>query len=150
AINLSVREIGHVSNEDSYIRAAVLRFLNEWTKESGYDIYKDGLKIYTTIDSRMQTYAEEAMTKQMRLLQNRFNNVWGNDLPWRYSQGNVIVNFLENLSENIPFYQFLDEKYKGNKDSISFYLNEEKEMEVFTWDGMKKVEYSTMDSLAHY
>src|SRR5690606_15297529 len=149
-INLSIREIGHISNEDSYIRAAVLRFLNEWSKESGYDIYKDGLQIYTTIDSRMQTYAEEAVARQMKTLQNRFNYVWGNDLPWRDSQGNVIEDFLENLAQKTPFYQFLNKKYQGNQDSIDFYLNLEKEMEVFTWDGMKKVEYYTMDSLSHY
>src|SRR5690606_16397655 len=88
-INLSVNEAGEDSSEDSYIRAAVLRFLNDWSKESGYNIYEDGLKIYTTIDSKMQTYAEEVVSNQMKTLQNRFNNVWGNDLPWRDSGGEI-------------------------------------------------------------
>ncbi len=149
-INLSVNETNEDSSEDSYIRAAVLRFLNDWSKESGYNIYEDGLKIYTTIDSKMQTYAEEVVSNQMRTLQNRFNNVWGNDLPWRDSGGEIIDNFLENLAAKTPFYTFLKEKYKGNSDSINYYLNKKKEMEVFTWNGMKKVDYSTLDSIAHY
>ena len=149
-INLSVRDVEDVSTEDSYIRAAVLRFLNDWSKESGYDIYQDGLKIYTTIDSKMQAYAEEAVARQMKTLQNRFKNVWGNDLPWRDSQGNVIENFLENLSSKTPLYEFLTKKFEGNKDSVDYYLNQKKEMEVFTWNGMEKVNYSTLDSLAHY
>lgn len=149
-INLSVNETNEDSSEDSYIRAAVLRFLNDWSKESGYNIYEDGLKIYTTIDSKMQTYAEEVVSNQMKTLQNRFNNVWGNDLPWRDSGGEIIDNFLENLAAKTPFYTFLKEKYKGNSDSINYYLNRKKEMEVFTWNGMKKVDYSTLDSIAHY
>ena len=40
---------------------------------SDYDIYKDGLKIYTTIDSRMQTYAEEAVTDHLKNLQQEFD-----------------------------------------------------------------------------
>src|SRR5690606_10256023 len=105
-VELSVHEISEESNEESYIRAAVLRFLSDWSKESGYNIYEDGLKIYTTIDSRMQTYAEEAVSEQMKILQNRFNNVWGNEMPWRDSEGNVIDNFLENLVAKIPYYTF--------------------------------------------
>lgn len=149
-IGLSVAEIDDDQIGDSYLRSAVLRFLDEWSKESGYDIYEDGLQIYTSIDSRMQSYAEEVVARQMKILQNRFENVWGNDLPWRDSQGDVIEGFLENLATKTNYYEFLNEKYKGNKDSIQFYLEQEKEMEVFTWDGMKKVNYSTLDSLAHY
>src|SRR5690606_30847651 len=103
-INLSVNETNEDSSEDSYIRAAVLRFLNDWSKESGYNIYEDGLKIYTTIDSKMQTYAEEVVSKQMKTLQNRLNNVWGNDLPWRESGGEITDNFLESLAAKTPFY----------------------------------------------
>src|SRR5690606_39844294 len=135
---------------DSYIRAAVLRFLNDWSKESGYDIYEDGLKIYTTIDSKMQSYAEEVVADQMKILQNRFNNAWGSDLPWRDSEGKVLENFLENLAAKTPFYTFLKDKYKGDSDSINYYLNQKKEMDVFTWNGMKKMNYSTLESIAHY
>src|SRR5690606_10658806 len=46
--------------------------------------------------------------------------------------------------------RFLAEKYPNQPDSVDYYLHQKKEMEVFTWDGLKKEQYSTMDSLAHY
>lgn len=149
-INLSVAEVEDELIGNSYLRSAVLRFLDEWSEESGYDIYEDGLQIYTSIDSKMQAYAEEVVAKQMRILQNRFENVWGDDLPWRDSQGNVVEGFLENLASKTDYYEFLNEKYDGIQDSIQFYLTQKKEMKVFTWDGMETVNYSTLDSLAHY
>jgi Membrane carboxypeptidase/penicillin-binding protein len=45
------------------------------------DLYSDGLKIYTTLDTRMQKYAEEAVDKQMRVVQQNFNNHWGKKTP---------------------------------------------------------------------
>src|SRR5690606_20357708 len=149
-INLSVAEVEDELIGNSYLRSADLRFLDEWSEESGYDIYEDGLQIYTSIDSKMQAYAEEVVAKQMRIHQNRFENVWGDDLPWRDSQGNVVEGFLENLASKTDYYEFLNEKYDGIHDSIQFYLTQKKEMKVFTWDGMETVNYSTLDSLAHY
>ena len=45
-------------------------------KENGYDLYSSGLRIYTTIDTRLQKYAEQAATKQMEKVQQTFNNHW--------------------------------------------------------------------------
>lgn len=138
------------TSEDSYLRAAVLRYLKDWAVENDYDIYKDGLRIYTTIDSRMQKKAEAAVSKQMKVLQNRFNNAWSGEIPWRDTNGKIIDNFLENMAKKLAIYPILEKKFTGHPDSITLFLNQPKEMEVFTWDGMKKVTYSTMDSLAHY
>uniref|UniRef100_F4C208 Peptidoglycan glycosyltransferase n=1 Tax=Sphingobacterium sp. (strain 21) TaxID=743722 RepID=F4C208_SPHS2 len=149
-IDLSLGTVDEVGKEDSYLRGAVERFIEKWCDENGYDLYEDGLKIYTTIDSRLQRYAEEAAYDQMAVLQKRLENTWGKELPWRDSKGEVIENFLENLAKRLPINSFLDKKFKHNQDSILFYLNQPKPMKVFTWDGMKEVEYSTMDSLAHY
>ncbi|WP_134090383.1 transglycosylase domain-containing protein [Olivibacter sp. XZL3] len=149
-IDLSLGTVGEAGKEDSYLRGAAERFIEKWCTENGYDLYEDGLKIYTTIDSKLQGYAEEAAYDQMAVLQKRLENVWGNELPWRDSKGEVIENFLENLAKKLPVYSFLDKKFNQNADSIHFYLNKPKQMKVFTWDGMKEVEYSTMDSLAHY
>ncbi|MEL6864653.1 MAG: transglycosylase domain-containing protein [Bacteroidota bacterium] len=49
-----------------------------------YDIYRDGLKIYTTLDPVIQKHAEEAMVEHMSRLQDRFNKVWRKDDPWTY------------------------------------------------------------------
>jgi penicillin-binding protein 1A len=147
---LNEGKLDEVSTDDSYLRAAVLRYLKRWAEENNYDIYKDGLRIYTTIDSRMQQKAEEAVAKQMRVLQNRLDNAWAGELPWRDTQGKVIDNFLENLAKKLPIYEVLKKKFPNSPDSIDLHLNTAKEMEIFTWDGMKKVNYSTMDSLNHY
>src|SRR5690606_24576562 len=119
-IGLSVAEIDDDQIGDSYLRSAVLRFLAEWSKESGYDIYEDGLQIYTSIDSRMQSYAEEVVARQMENLQNRFENVWGDALPWRGAQGTVIEGFLEKLATETSYDWFLNEEYKGSKGCMQF------------------------------
>lgn len=149
-LDLNEGRLDNASTRDSYLRAAVLRFLKSWMEENDQDIYKDGLRIYTTIDSRMQAKAEDAMARQMRVLQNRLNNAWAGELPWRDTDGQVIENFLEDLSKKLPIYEILEKKFPDSPDSVQAYLNQPKEMEVFTWDGMKKVNYSTMDSLDHY
>ncbi|WP_028295616.1 transglycosylase domain-containing protein [Olivibacter sitiensis] len=149
-LNLSIGLVSESGKEDSYLRGAVERLIEKWCEDNGYDLYEDGLKIYTTIDSRMQAHAEKTAYEQMEVLQKRLNNAWGSELPWRDSQGNVIPNFLENLAKKTSIYTFLKTKYGEREDSIKHYLEQPKPMQVFTWDGMKDVEYSTMDSLAHY
>ena len=149
-LGLHLGEVDELGAGDSYLRTAVERWLVSWCEENGYDIYVDGLKIYTTIDSRIQRHAEEAVAEQMKPLQQRLDNAWQGELPWRDAEGNVIEDFLEKLAERTPYYQQLVEKYEANLDSIRYYLNLPKTMEVFTWDGPKEVRYSTLDSLAHY
>ena len=56
----------------TYFRSETQKFLSKWCKANGYDLYEDGLKIYTTIDSRMQAYAEKAMEKHMKTQQKLF------------------------------------------------------------------------------
>lgn len=147
---LNEGKLDDISTEDSYLRAAVLRYLKDWAEENDIDIYKDGLRIYTTIDSRMQQKAEEVVAKQMKILQNRLDNAWGTELPWRDQEGKVIENFLENLAKKTAYYSFLETKFPNSSDSINFYLNQKKEMDVFTWKGMEKVKFSTIDSLEYY
>lgn len=149
-LNLSIGSVSDSGKEDSYLRGAVERHIQQWCEENGYDLYEDGLKIFTTIDYKLQDHAEQAAYAQMKVLQRRLENVWNNELPWRDSQGNVIPDFLENLAKKTSIYNFLQTKYGEQEDSITHYLNQPKPMQVFSWDGMQEVEYSTMDSLAHY
>lgn len=135
---------------DSYLRSAVAKWLEKWCTDNGYDLYEDGLKIYTTIDSKLQKYAEEAVHEQMKILQNRFNNVWGSEIPWRDSQGNIIEDFLEKNLMKLPWYVPLKRKYENQPDSLDTLLNKPKKMTVFSWDGDKEVEFSTIDSIKYY
>lgn len=149
-LKLTQGSLDEGSDGGSYLRSAVSRYLEKWCEENGYDLYGDGLKIYTTIDSRMQKYAEEAVNQQMKILQRRFENVWGNENPWRTSDGLEILDFPEKAAQRLPYYEFLKKRFDGNQDSINFYLNKPKKMKVFSWNGEKEVQYSTIDSIKHY
>lgn len=136
---------------DSYLRAAVESYLQEWLNDTGNDLYEGGLKIYTTIDSRMQQYAEEAVENQMPILQRRLNNEWSGEDPWRDSENKEIPNFAEGAAKRLPYYSDLRKRFNNNQDSIVEYLKRPKKMKVFSWDGgSKEVMFSTLDSIEYY
>lgn len=149
-LKLNPGSLDEGSDGGSYLRSAVSKYLEKWSEDNGYDLYTDGLKIYTTIDSRMQRYAEEAVNSQMKSLQRRFENVWGNENPWRTSDGKEIVDFPQKAAQRLPYYDFLKKKYNNNPDSINYYLNKPKKMKVFNWSGEKEVVFSTIDSIKYY
>ena len=149
-LKLKPLELNEASNGGSYLRSAVAQYLEKWCKENDYDLYSDGLKIYTTIDSRLQKYAEEAVAEQMKILQTRFQNVWGNQNPWRTSDGVEISDFPEKAAQRLPCYATLKAQYPTRTDSVKFYLNQPKKMKIFSWDGDKEVYFSTLDSIKYY
>ena len=79
-LNYSVET--NYDGQAKYFREAVADYLKDWCRDNGYDLYSSGLKIYTTIDTRLQKYAEDAAIKQMKQIQRNFNNHWGNRDPW--------------------------------------------------------------------
>ncbi len=149
-IKLKLGSENEGNREDSYLRNAVEKWLEKWCKENDYNLYEDGLKIYTTIDSKLQKYAQEAVNEQMKSLQRRFLNVWGDETPWRDSKGVEVPDFLGKAVRKLPWYNDLKNKYNGNEDSIEAFLNQKKKMKVFSWNGEKEENFSTMDSLAYY
>ncbi|PRY16444.1 penicillin-binding protein 1A [Pontibacter ummariensis] len=143
----------HYDGPATYFRGAVAEYLEEWCKQNGYDLYRDGLKIYTTIDSRMQRHAEEAMEEQMRALQRRFNAHWEGKNPWVDEKDQEIPGFIEETIKRTAYYQRLKEKYGEDTKAINRELNTPREMMVFTWDNdslEKKVTMTPLDSLAYY
>jgi penicillin-binding protein 1A len=137
------------SNGDSYLRAAVAKYLEKWCTDNGYDLYEDGLKIYTTIDSKLQKHAEEAVNEQMKTLQRRFYSVWGKEDPWYDSEKNK-VDYPNRAKKTLPVYAMLAKKYENEPDSIDAYFNRKKKMKVFTWSGNRDTLFSTMDSIRYY
>ena len=117
--------------------------------EHPLDLDVAGLKIYTTLDTRMQRYAEAAALKQMRTIQQRFREHWGTTPPWRDAYGQEIPGFIEDIAERTPAYKYLNDKFQGNTDSITYYLNQPHPVEVFTYDGLEEREMSTMDSIRY-
>ncbi len=133
-----------------YFREALVNELKDWAKENDVDLYSDGLKIYTTLDSHMQRYAEEAMQNKMSNLQRIFNNHWGREEPWRDENHQVIPNFIEDLAKRTPQYKILSEKYKNTPDSIWVALNVPHRLKVFDYKkGSRDTTLSVMDSIRY-
>ena len=133
-----------------YFREAVKNHLQKWCSENGYDLYKDGLKIYTTIDTRLQKYAEEAAVKQMKQVQKTFNAHWGSTNPWQDEHHVEIPHFIEDLAKKTSYYKMLAQKYDNNEDSINYYLNLPHKVKLFDYEqGTIEKEMSTMDSIRY-
>lgn len=136
--------------EAKYFREAVANYLDDWCTENGYDLYSSGLRIYTTIDTKMQKYAEEAVTKQMRQVQQNFNSHWGNTEPWQDENHRVIPDFIEGIAKKLPLYKKLEAKYHNNQDSINAELNRPHMVKLFDYEnGTIEREMSTMDSIRY-
>lgn len=136
----------------NYFKVALAKQIDQWAKDndSDIDIYRDGLKIYTTIDSRMQIYAEEAMEQHMRMLQREFDAQWRDKNPWTYESGEEIPNFIESVAKRTKYYKQLAVKFNNNQDSIDYYMNKPVPMKLFSWNGPVEKSISHMDSLRYY
>ena len=147
-LNFSVEQ--NYDGDALHFRAYIEKYLQTWEEENGYDIYSDGLKIYVTIDSRMQKYAEEAMNKQMHSLQKKFDNHWRGQNPWQDENHKDIVNFVEDIAKKTKAYARLVTKYKDSPDSIQYFLNKPHKTKVFDYDlGEKEMNLSIMDSIRY-
>ena len=134
----------------NYFREAVADYLKDWCEANGYDLYTSGLKIYTTLDTRMQKYAEDAAIKQMRQVQQNFKNHWGKNDPWIDERGRVIPDFIEGIARKQPVYNWLLEKFPNQPDSITYYLNKSHKVKLFDYaKGSIEMNISTMDSIRY-
>lgn len=142
-LNFSVEN--NYGGQAQYFREAVADYLKDWCKENGYDLYSSGLKIYTTIDTRMQKYAEDAARKQMKVVQQNFNNHWDiyrkqdsnwlRQEPWQDENHQVIPNFILGIAQKQPFYKALLARYPNNPDSVNYYYKEWKHpVKLFDYD----------------
>lgn len=133
-----------------YYREYLANYLKDWCEENDYDLYSSGLKIYTTLDSRMQEYAEQAAIKQMKIVQRNFKNHWGNEEPWQDENHKVIPGFIEGIAKKLPVYKYLSNKFENNPDSIDYYLNKPHTVKLFDYEkGFIEEQMSTMDSIRY-
>ncbi len=134
----------------TYFRTVVRNYLLSWTAERGIDLFEDGLKIYTTIDSRMQAYAEQAMAEHMDTLQSVFIQHLEGREPWINEDGTVMENFIETTIKRTSYYRNLVKQYGEGSDSIDIKLNMKRPMRVFSWKGEIDTLMSAVDSLKYY
>ena len=131
-----------------YFRDAVKDYIDEKCPE--LDVYSDGLKIYTTLDSRMQEYAEKAVHEQMKKVQQNFDRHWrGLGDPWRDEKGQLIPGFIEDKLRKTDAYKMLQARFPNNPDSVEYYLNKPHKVKLFSYDGEKEEFMSTVDSLRY-
>jgi penicillin-binding protein 1A len=149
-IVLDYRRYTPSSGLATYFREFIRPELQKWAdsneKEDGspYNLYTDGLRIYTTIDSRIQAYAEASMARNMDNLQNQFDRHWANSKPW-----NTNPDIMNSAIKKSTHYQKLQSKGLTHSEIIKE-MKMTYPMEVFTWQGTEEREMSSLDSVQHY
>ena len=143
------------SGPASYLKNAVQDYVKKWGEENGYDLYTDGLRIITTIDSRMQRYAEEATAEKMKQLQRTFNDHWSGRNPWTDETGKELPGFIDSVARRTERYRTLSKRFMPlYPDSIMYYMKNVKyKMRVFSWTskrGYDSTEMTPYDSIAYY
>ena len=149
-LNIDYTLTTHNEGIATYFREHLRNELLEWceknTDENGehYNLYTDGLKIYTTIDPRLQKLAEKAVNDHMKQLQAIFNEHWKNSRPW--SNNNTSLISAIHKTE-----RYRNLKSQGlSETEIQTVFKEPQTMKIFTWEGEKEVEMSPLDSIKHY
>jgi penicillin-binding protein 1A len=133
-----------------YFRSVLKQELNEWCKVNGYDLAESGLKIYTTIDSRLQRYAEASMKQHMSRLQKAFDHDWAARNPWVDDSGNEIKNFASRKIRQSEVYRSLRKKYGDDEDAINMALAAKRPFHIFSWKDSRDTVFSFYDSLQYY
>lgn len=149
-IVLNFHQEGHTNGLAQYFREMLRQDLLKWCKEhkkadgTPYNLYRDGLHIYTTIDSRMQQHAEDAVKMQLTELQKTFYDHWKNRVAWA-DHPEIITDAMKK-----------SDRYKALKDSgateekIKKIFDKKIPMTVFTWRGERDTMMSPLDSIKYY
>jgi penicillin-binding protein 1A len=148
---------GHVEGLATYFREYARAFMGNWTKNnpksdgSNFNIYRDGLRVFTTIDARMQGYAENAMTKHMSNLQNEFTRQNRNNktAPFRDVTPEEINRILANSIRRSERWRVMTAEGKS-KDDILKSFNKKRKMRIFSWNGDVDTIMTPRDSIRYY
>jgi penicillin-binding protein 1A len=150
-IDLSRYEVeNHNRGLATYFRANIKSFVYQWAKKKGYNLETDGLKIHTTLDSRMQRYAEQAVNEHMKKQQALFFDHWKGRKPWTDQNFREIPNYIENIARRTERYKGAKARHGDDEKSIWAELNTPVKMRVFTYAGERDTTMSPMDSIRYY
>ena len=136
------------------IRIQVLATLKEINKDrpenQQLNLYTSGLRIYTSIDSRMQKYAEESVREHMQAEQKLFYSHWQGRNPWVNEEMKEIKGFLKDAMKRTQRYRDLMNAYENDEFKVWEELNKPIKMTVFSYQGDIDTTFSSMDSLRYY
>lgn len=149
-LSLDYHYMSHNDGIAPYFREFLRLELSDWLKThakpdgSHYDLYKDGLKIYTSIDPRMQKHAEAAVKEEMKRIQKNFDRVHrGKKLSKEMQK---VVDMAVKRSDR---YRGLYKQGKSKEEIDQIFLQPVK-MQLFTWDSVQDTIMSPMDSVIYY
>ena len=148
---------GHSDGYATYFREYLRDYMKEWIdsnpKPDGslHDLYRDGLKIYVTIDSRMQRYAEEAVFEHVSNLQRVFfkEQKLNPTAPFYDLEDEDIETIMTRGMKNTDRYRLLKKAGKSDKE-IEKAFHTKRKMKVFSWKGTKDTILSPYDSIKYY
>lgn len=147
----------HTDGIGTYFREYLREFMKNWVKDNKksdgteYDIYKDGLKIYTTIDSRMQTYAEEAVHQHLPNLQTELaaQQKENKNAPFVNISDAETKKLLDKAMRGSERWRVMSAEDKAEDDIIRSFSVKTK-MKVFTWKGERDTVMTPLDSIRYY
>ena len=148
---------GHNEGIATYFREYARAFMQDWIKEnpksdgSKYNIYSDGLKVFTTIDSRMQKYGEDAVDQHMSKLQAEFDsqNKKNKTAPFRDVTEEEVDRIFDNAMRRSDRWRELKKQDKTEKEIIASFKKKTK-MKVFSWGGDIDTTMTPLDSIKYY
>lgn len=147
----------HKEGMATYFREYLREYLKKWVKDnpkadgSEYDIYKEGLKIYTTIDARIQQYAEEAMEEHLPNLQQEFNSqqAKNKNAPFVNISQAETDKLMQRAIKNSDRWRMMKDEGKSEEDILKSFDVKTK-MTVFTWKGERDTTMTPRDSIRYY
>jgi len=157
ALGLDIHKEGHSDGTATYFRSHLQKIMRKWVQENPkpngeqYNIFRDGLRLYVTVDSRMQQYAEEAIQEHMSNLQSYFFKEQKNNetAPFYDLEKTEIDKIIERAKKNSDRYKRLKATGKSKKE-INKIFNKKIKMRVFSWKGDRDTIMSPIDSIKYY
>ena len=149
-LNLDYREFDYSAGVAPYFREEVRKEMLRWiagTNENGsdYNIYTSGLKIYTTLNFKMQQLAENTMATHMTKLQGDFEKSYGKNAPWIKDK-----DLLQKIAKRTAAYKIYQKAGLSHQQIIDSLSSNKTKMIFSNWQGDEDVISSTMDSIQHY
>lgn len=159
-IKIDKQEINTISESYSAyykheLRREIQSYLKDLEKETGkkYNLYKDGLKIYVTLDSRMQKIAEDAVAKHLSSIQKTFFAEHKNNskAPFYGLSEDKRQRIFERSMRNTDIYRHLKNIGKSDEEILAEFNRKRDSVKIFTWDGVKyEKNMSLMDSIKYH